>query len=125
MRRLLFIAIVVCVWLAAASVGKAEPPPPVSHIHFDADGGEVAGLRVPLLTWSPTPLPTSTPSPTPKPASVSPKYMVVLVLDGGRPDYLSVPGIPHVRALMQNGTVYSNAFDGVLESETPTGHATI
>ncbi|HZU14788.1 MAG TPA: alkaline phosphatase family protein [Chloroflexota bacterium] len=54
-----------------------------------------------------------------------PYYAVLMVLDGARPDYFSVSGIPHIRALMHRGTVFSNAFDGILESETPVGHATI
>lgn len=54
-----------------------------------------------------------------------PSYVVLIVLDGARPDYFNVPGIPHVRALLRNGTQYSNAWAGILESETPSGHATI
>jgi hypothetical protein len=53
------------------------------------------------------------------------KYLVLIVLDGARPDYFTVPGIPHVRALIRNGTQYTNAFAGILESETPSGHASI
>jgi hypothetical protein len=56
---------------------------------------------------------------------MSPAYVVLIVLDGGRPDYFTVSGIPHIRQLMQSGTVYTNAFAGILESETPSGHATI
>jgi len=52
-------------------------------------------------------------------------YLVLFVLDGARPDYFNVPGIPHIRALMKHGTQYTNAFAGILESETPTGHASI
>lgn len=48
-----------------------------------------------------------------------------MTLDGGRPDYLKVSGIPHVDALIRGGTSFSNAFSGILESETPSGHATI
>ena len=55
----------------------------------------------------------------------APNYLVVLVLDGARPDYFSVPGIPHIQALMRQGTQYTNAWAGILESETPSGHATI
>lgn len=52
-------------------------------------------------------------------------YVVVIVLDGARPGYFSVPGIPHVQALMKQGTWFKNAFTGILESETPSGHAAI
>jgi arylsulfatase A-like enzyme len=58
-------------------------------------------------------------------ASASTPYVVLIVLDGARPDYFSVPGIPHVRALMQQGTHYTNAWAGILESETPSGHAAL
>jgi predicted AlkP superfamily pyrophosphatase or phosphodiesterase len=52
-------------------------------------------------------------------------YVVLIVLDGARPDYFSVPDIPHVKALMRNGTQHSNAWAGILESETPSGHAAL
>jgi arylsulfatase A-like enzyme len=52
-------------------------------------------------------------------------YVVLIVLDGARPDYFTVPGIPHVTSLIRNGVRYSNAFAGILESETPSGHVSI
>jgi arylsulfatase A-like enzyme len=52
-------------------------------------------------------------------------YVVLIVLDGARPDYFTVPGIPHVQDLMRHGTQYTNAFAGILESETPSGHVSI
>lgn len=52
-------------------------------------------------------------------------YVVLIVLDGARREYFDTPNIPHVRALMRNGTQYTNAFAGILESETPSGHVTI
>ncbi|GAC1635584.1 MAG: hypothetical protein NVS4B2_23180 [Chloroflexota bacterium] len=52
-------------------------------------------------------------------------HLVLIVLDGARPEYFDVPGIPHIRALMRNGTRYTNAFAGILESETPSGHVSI
>lgn len=58
-------------------------------------------------------------------ASASLPHVVLIVLDGARREYFDVPGIPHVRALMRNGTQYTNAFAGILESETPSGHVTI
>ncbi len=89
---------------------------------------------------SPTPAPRSQPASAPPASSgghlsvkarrksreeVGPRYLVVFVLDGARPDYFDVPGIPHIRALMRSGTRYTNAFTGILESETPSGHAAI
>ncbi len=52
-------------------------------------------------------------------------YLVLIVLDGATPEYLGVPNMPNVRRLIRNGISYSNAFAGILESETPPGHATI
>lgn len=52
-------------------------------------------------------------------------YVVLIVLDGARRDYFDVSNIPHVRALMNGGTQYTHAFAGILESETPSGHASI
>jgi arylsulfatase A-like enzyme len=49
----------------------------------------------------------------------------VIVLDGGLPAYLNLANFPHVSQLLQNGVTYTNAFDGMLETETPTGHATL
>jgi hypothetical protein len=54
-----------------------------------------------------------------------PAYLVLIVLDGARPDYFTVPGIPHVKALLKSGTQYTNAWASILESETPSGHASI
>jgi type I phosphodiesterase/nucleotide pyrophosphatase len=83
---------------------------------------------------TPTPKPVRA-IPTPRPATpiatatavppVAPSYLVLIVLDGGIPAYFNVSGIPHVRQLMQTGSVYRNAFAGILESETPSGHASI
>jgi hypothetical protein len=53
------------------------------------------------------------------------RYVVLIVLDGAQPSYFSTPNIPHVTALLQNGTQYTNGWAGILESETPSGHASI
>jgi hypothetical protein len=58
---------------------------------------------------------------SPKPA----KYLVLMVLDGARPDYFGLTHLPHVDALRAAGIQFNNAFDGILESETPSGHTTI
>ena len=53
------------------------------------------------------------------------RYLVLIVLDGFRPDYLQLAPMPNLRALMRAGMVYRRAWVGQLETETPTGHATI
>lgn len=58
-------------------------------------------------------------------ASAPLPYLVLIVLDGARPEYFDVPGIPHVQSLIRNGTQYRNAFAGILESETPSAHVAI
>src|SRR5579884_918248 len=52
-------------------------------------------------------------------------YVVLIVLDGARPDYLATPNTPNLQNLIRGGTQYTNAFSGILESETPSGHVTI
>ncbi|MGH2442796.1 MAG: alkaline phosphatase family protein [Chloroflexota bacterium] len=59
------------------------------------------------------------------PLNTKARYLVLIVLDGARPDYLHLVPLPHLDALMAQGTEYTRAMSGVLESETPTGHATI
>jgi hypothetical protein len=58
-------------------------------------------------------------------ANQTPRYLVLMVLDGARPDYLNVTTLPHVAALRAEGTYFSKAFDGILEAETPSGHTAI
>ncbi len=53
------------------------------------------------------------------------RYLVLIVMDGFRPDYMSLAPMRHVRALMRSGMAYKRAWVGQLETETPTGHATI
>jgi len=55
----------------------------------------------------------------------TPKYLVLMVLDGARPDYFGLTALPHVDALRAEGTQYTNAMDGILEAETPSGHTTL
>lgn len=69
----------------------------------------ITGLGVPRATAAPS----------------APSYLVLIVLDGARPDYFNVPKIPHIEHLIKHGAVYTNAFAGILESETPSGHAAI
>lgn len=55
----------------------------------------------------------------------TPDHLVLIVLDGARPEYLSVPDMPNVASLVRSGTQYEQAFAGILESETPPGHVSI
>ncbi|MDQ2742724.1 MAG: alkaline phosphatase family protein, partial [Chloroflexota bacterium] len=57
--------------------------------------------------------------------SDAPKYLVLIVLDGARPDYFGLTPLPHVDALRVGGTQFTNAMDGILEAETPSGHTPI
>jgi predicted AlkP superfamily pyrophosphatase or phosphodiesterase len=77
-------------------------------------GGLAAALTAGALSWNGA-----------WSAAESLPYVVLIVLDGARPDYFNVAGIPNVRRLMQNGTHYTNAFAAILESETPSGHVAI
>jgi len=60
-------------------------------------------------------------------ATVAPedRYLVLIVMDGFRADYRSLAPMHHLHALMARGTFYDTAWVGHLESETPSGHATI
>lgn len=62
---------------------------------------------------------------TPAMAGLPDRYAVILVLDGARPDALTMAPMPHLRALMQQGTVYSRAFVDQMLANTPPSHATI
>lgn len=55
----------------------------------------------------------------------SPTYMVLIVMDGFRPDYLNFAPMPNLKSLMASGMSYNRAWVGQLETQTPTGHATL
>jgi hypothetical protein len=67
----------------------------------------------------PRPMPARTPIPP------SAQYVVLVVLDGAQPGLLKLPNLPHVHALVNSGVRYTQAWAGILESETPSGHAAI
>jgi hypothetical protein len=54
-----------------------------------------------------------------------PKYLVLIVLDGAEPEYFHMGVTPHLEALRLAGIEYDQSFAGILESETPAGHATL
>jgi hypothetical protein len=61
----------------------------------------------------------------PVPFTQTAKYLVLIVLDGARPDYFDLTPLPHVDALRAQGTQFTDAMTGILESETPSGHTTL
>lgn len=64
-------------------------------------------------------------APKPEAVEVPPKYLVMVIIDAGRPDYLEYGNLPHIKRLMQRGTFYDRAWVGQLEAVTPASHATI
>src|SRR5438105_7854025 len=56
---------------------------------------------------------------------VRPKYLVLIVLDGAQPGFFQTTGLSHLAALQATGTQYDRAWAGILESETPSGHAAL
>lgn len=132
MTKRVLAALLIAVALVAGAIASyrsatATPAPARdSSIQFDLDSGGGATPQSTATSQAPpSRRPTATPVPTATSVPPAAKYAVIFVLDGARPDYFTVPGIPHIRALMEHGTVYTNAFAGVLQSETPTGHAAI
>lgn len=55
------------------------------------------------------------------------EYLCLIVLDGGRPDYITknLGSLPNVRSLIKRGRWYNRAWVGDLMSITPPGHAVI
>src|SRR5438270_14088849 len=55
------------------------------------------------------------------------KYVCLIVLDGGRPDYISnhISQMPNMRALLRHSRTYDRAWEGNLMSITPPDHAVI
>jgi hypothetical protein len=88
----------------------------IAGLYFVAAGTIAAGTAHVLHSHS---------SPFALTSAVTPRYLVLMVLDGARPDYTDAPGLPNLNALRISGTQFTNAFDGILEAETPSGHATI
>lgn len=58
-------------------------------------------------------------------STVQPRYLVLIVMDGFRPDYMTLAPMQHLRALMKKGMSYDTAWAGQIESTTPASHATI
>jgi arylsulfatase A-like enzyme len=63
--------------------------------------------------------------PTAWSADAAARYLVLIVLDAFRPDYMRLAPMPALTALMREGATYDRAWVGQLESYTPTGHASL
>ncbi len=64
-------------------------------------------------------------APPPQAAPSRAPYVVVIVMDGFRADYLDLAPMPNLHWLMERGATFENAWVGHLESYTPASHATI
>ncbi len=53
------------------------------------------------------------------------KYTVIVVIDACRGDYLSYGNLPNLNSLINSGTLYTNAWCGIMESITPACHASL
>jgi predicted AlkP superfamily pyrophosphatase or phosphodiesterase len=74
----------------------------------------------PTATATITNTPTATATPFPKA-----EYLVLVTIDGCRPDYLSLAPVPNLKRLMDSGVTYSDAWVGSLMSNTPASHTEI
>ncbi|MGI8824942.1 MAG: alkaline phosphatase family protein [Chloroflexota bacterium] len=74
-------------------------------------------LGMPLRTALAAPPPNMVPSRAP--------YVVMVVMDAFRADYLNLAPMPNLEWLMTRGTTFTHAWVGQLESYTPTSHATL
>ena len=98
-------SLVLCVFLASA-IFLLIP----AHVRSAGSGGTTRtfdpGNPIPVLT-------------------ARPRYVVMLVMDGSPPSYFKLGDFPHLAALKRTGVTYDRAWDGMLETETPTGHASL
>src|SRR5690242_14763284 len=61
-------------------------------------------------------------------ASIPPaeaKYVVMVIVDGCRSDYLTYGPLPNINSMKARGTFYRNAWAGIMESITPACHASL
>ena len=130
LRRFILTAIVLFLaGCAAFPLAQAVPEPTALPTK------QPSATRLPTVFASPTasapaPSPTDTPvadSPTATPGLPPARvgYVVLISLDGCRPDYLDLAELPNLRALMQSGTMYPEAWVGALDTNTAPGHTSM
>jgi len=113
---------------SAADVGSGPPETMSRADLLRTLGGGVA------LAVTATSLPSSVARAAAPAAPIEPapgpqhaEYLCLIVLDGGRPDYITrnLPTLPNLRAMVHRGRWYNRAWVGNLMSITPPGHAVI
>ena len=130
LRRFLLTAVVLFLAGCAALPFASEPPTPPPNPTPAVATAVPTAANTPIPSVLPTREPSATAlpdnptqTPTLPPARVG--YIVLISLDGCRPDYLDLAELPNLRALMQSGTVYPDAWVGALDTNTAPGHTTM
>lgn len=110
-------------WMAAillAGCGIFPPPEPTATPTPTA-----TFTPTPTATFTPTstpsPTPTNTPTPTPRPLA---KRVLIISIDGLRPDVIALAPMPNLTELMQTGA-YSLAAQTIFPSATLPSHASM
>ncbi len=129
-RSLLYTALICALLAACSGPAWVAVTPQALNTAFPAPA---ASPTPPPPTPAPE-LPTSAPQlpppqpeqdqPTPEPDGPLPaaQYVVLIALDGFRPDYLTLTGMPNLQALISAGTSYTDAWVGAMPNNTPPGH---
>ncbi len=106
---------------APTATPPASPAPAAAASPTPAPSATLAAT--PSMAPTPSQQPSLTPTATQLPAAA--QYVVVVVLDGCRPDYFDLTELPNLQALMQAGSSYPDAWTGQLDINTAPGHVTI
>ena len=126
------------IWLVLAgcapTAAPSSPPPPVPTATAAALAAvtptavATTAIALPLITKSATPTPTATatasPTPTHTPPALPPSRVLIIVVDGLRPDAISAELTPHIWELAQTGA-YSWAAQTISPSITLPSHTSM
>ncbi len=105
--------------LLSGCTTAATPAPAVPTAYIPS--AAATALPAPVLpTETAQPTPTAAPSATPQPAR--PEYLVLISLDGCRPEYFDLASMPNLEGMRTAGTYYPDAWVGSLPNNTPAGH---
>lgn len=87
-------------------------------------GLAAAARAAPDLLGPECPTPGYAP-PIPPPSWLGERYVVLVVLDGTRPEYLDAAPTPNLHRLMASGVSYERAWVGQFINNTPPSHVTL